>query len=93
MRLCVLVGRLREIASEHEQKQKLAERLYDAKNQRLDNGDKRKRRKNALGAAFRRYEALVELLQAQHKCEWMCRHAAEAETAAAQAELRLMELA
>ena len=84
---------LREVATEHEQKQKLAERLFDAKSQRLDNGDKRKRRKNALGAAFRRYEALVELLQAQHKCEWMCRHAAEAETAAAQAELRLMELA
>ena len=84
---------LREIATEQVQKQKLAERLFDAKMQRLHAGDKRQRRKRELGAAFRRYEALVELLQVQHKCEWTCCRAAEAETAAARTELRLMELA
>ena len=84
---------LRTIAAEHVEYEKHTNRLYDAKMQRLEAGDKRNRRKNALGAAFRSYEAVIELLQAQHKCEWVCRQAAEAETAASRAELRLIELA
>ena len=43
---------LRTIAAEHVEHEKHANRLYDAKMQRLEAGDKRNRRKNALGAAF-----------------------------------------
>ena len=83
---------LRAIATEQEAKEKLAERLYDAKMARLEAGDKRNRRKSTFRAAKRTYEAMIELLQAQHKCAWMRAAAAEAETAAAKAELRWVEL-
>ena len=45
---------LREIATECEQKEKLAQRL-----RRLENGDKLKRRKTGFGAAKRSYEAII----------------------------------
>ena len=60
--------------------------------QRLDAGDKRGRRKNPFGAACRTYEAIIELMEAQLKCEMMRCKAAEAETAAARAEVRWGEL-
>ena len=60
---------------------------------RLDAGDKLKRRKNLFGAARRTYEAIIEYNEAQLKCAWFKRWAAEAETAELRAEMRLMELA
>jgi hypothetical protein len=83
---------IRAIAKEHEAQEKLAQRLHDAKMRRLDAGDKLKRRKKTFGAARRTYEAIIELLQAQHKAAWYCSRAAEAERDAARAELRLIEL-
>ena len=83
---------IRAIAKEHEAQEKLAQRLHDAKMRRLDAGDKLKRRKKTFGAALRTYEAIIELLQAQHKAAWYCSRAAEAERDAARAELRLIEL-
>ena len=83
---------LREIATGREAKEKLAQRVHDAKMRRLDNGDKLKRRKTGFGAAKRTYEAIIwlqheQLLCAKAKCD-----AAEAERDAAKAELRLEEL-
>ena len=86
-------NKLRKLANEHEAKQKLAQRLHDAKQARLAAGDKLKRRKNTFGAARRGYEAIIELLEVKHQCEWYRCCAAEAETAAARAEIRLLELA
>ena len=83
----------RLLAQKHEQAQKVAKRLYDAKMKRLDAGDKLKRRKNLFGAARRTYEAIIEYNEAQLKCAWAKRSAAEAETAELRAEMRLMELA
>lgn len=83
---------VRRIATDHEKKEKLAERLYEAKMRRLEAGDKLGRRKKPFGAARRSYEALVELLQVQHKSVWMQCRAAEAERDAARAEMRVMEL-
>ena len=60
--------------------------------QRLDAGDKRGRRTNLFGAARRTYEAIIELNEAQLKCARYRCVAAEAETAAARAELRCSEL-
>jgi hypothetical protein len=59
---------------------------------RLEAGDKRKRRKKTFGAAKRTYEAIIGLLQAQHRFEWYRCRAAEAETAEARAEICLREL-
>ena len=76
-----------------EPEEKLARRLHDAKMQRLDNGDKLKRRKSPFRAACRTYEAIIDLNEAQLKCAWTRCKAAEAERDAARAELRLDELA
>jgi hypothetical protein len=84
---------LREIATEREQKEKLAHRLHDAKMRRLDNGDKLKRRKSNFGAAKRTYEAIIWLQHEQLACARARCEAAEAERDAAKAELRLEELA
>ena len=84
--------RLRCIANEQGKQEKLAERLHDAKMRQLDAGDKLKRRKKTFGAARRTYEAIIALLQTQHKAEWHRCRAAEAERDAAQADLRLCEL-
>ena len=84
--------RLRCIANEQGKQEKLAERLHDAKMRRLDAGDKLKRRKKTFRAARRTYEAIIALMQAQHKAEWHRCRAAEAERDAAQADLRLCEL-
>ena len=84
---------LRAIAGQYEAEEKLARRLHDAKMQRLDNGDKLKRRKSPFRAACRTYEAIIDLNEAQLKCAWARCEAAEAERDAAQAELRLNELA
>ena len=59
----------------------------------MDNGDKLKRRKNPFRAATRTYEAIIELLSAQHACAQAKCLAAEAERDAAKAEMRLGELA
>ena len=88
----LVAGRLRAIASVHQERLKLAQRIHDAKMKRLDAGDKLKRRKNAFGAARRTYEAIIELMQAQHTCvRYQC-CAAEAERDAVRAEMRVMEL-
>ena len=83
---------MREIANREVVQRKNAQRLHDAKMKRLDAGDKRGRRKSSFGAARRTYEAIIELLQAEHKCESSKCRAAEAELTAAKAEIRLMEL-
>ena len=84
---------LREIATERKAKEKLAQRLHDAKMRRLDNGDKLGRRKNTFGAAKRTYEAIIWLQHEQLACARAMCEAAEAERDAAKAELRLSELA
>ena len=76
--------RLRVIAGKYEEQEKLARRLYDAKMQRLDNGDKLKRRKSPFRAACRTYEAIIDLNEAQLKCAWARCEAAEAERHAAE---------
>ena len=83
---------LRMLANNEELQQKNAQRLYNYKIKRLDAGDKRDRRKSSFRAACRSYEAVIALLEAQHKCEWSKCRAAEAETAAANAKIRLLEL-
>ena len=81
------------LAAENERKIKQnAQRLHDYKMKRLEAGDKRNRRKAGFRAACRTYEAVIELLEAQHKCEWSKCRAAETETAAANAKIRLLEL-
>ena len=81
------------LAAENEQKMKKnAQRLHDAKMKRLEAGDKRNRRKSGFRAACRTYEAVIELLEAQYKCENSMRIAAETETAAANAKICLLEL-
>ena len=80
------------LAHEHEKKEKLAMKIFDAKWKRLEAGDKLKRRKKTLGAARRSYEAIIALSQAQHVCQWYRCRAAEAERDAARAEMRVMEL-
>ena len=47
---------------EYKAKEKLAQRLCDAKERRLESGDKLKRRKKTFGAARRSYENLIALL-------------------------------
>ena len=47
-----------------------AQRLHDYEMKRLEAGDKRNRRKSGFRAACRTYEAVIELLEAQRKCEW-----------------------
>ena len=59
-------------------KEKLAKKIFDAKWKQLEAGDKLKRRKKTLGAAFRSYEAIIALSQAQHVCQWYRCRAAEA---------------
>ena len=78
--------------NERSKMKKNAQRLHDAKMKRLEAGDKRNRRKSGFRAACRTYEAVIELLQAQYKCENSMRIAAEAETAAANAKICLLEL-
>ena len=80
---------LREIATEHEQKERLAQRLHDAKMRRLESGDKLKRRKTGFGASMRTYEAIIWLQHEQLACARARCAAAEAERDAAKAELRL----
>lgn len=82
---------LRSCCKKYEDAAKLAQRLFDAKMRRLEAGDKLKRRKKAVGAAKRTYEAIIALNEAQLKAAWSGREAAEAERDAAQAELRVME--
>ena len=82
----------RLLAQKYEQAEKVAKRLHDAKMNRLDAGDKLKRRKNLFGAARRTYEAIIEYMEAQLKCARAKRSAAEAETAEVRAEMRLLEL-
>ena len=84
---------LRAIATEREQKERLAQRLHDAKMRRLENGDKLKRRKTGFGASKRTYEAIIWLQHEQLACARARCEAAEAERDAAKAELRLEELA
>ena len=84
--------RLRLLATEELARKKNAERLYDYKMKRLEAGDKRSRRKSSIGAACRTYEAIIEVLEAKLLCESIGRRAAEAETAAARAEIRLWQL-
>ena len=84
---------LREIATEYEGKEKLAQRVHDAKMRRLDNGDKLKRRKTTFGASKRTYEAIIWLQHEQLACAKARCAAAEAERDAAKAEMRLNELA
>lgn len=87
---------LRSLANNKKNAERCAERTYNYKIKRLDAGDKRNRRQGVTGgikAVFRRYEAEISLLQAQHKSEWYQRKAAEAETAAAKAEAKSWRLA
>jgi ribose 1,5-bisphosphokinase PhnN len=84
---------LRMIATGREAQEKLAQRLHDAKQKRLDNGDKLKRRKTGFGAAKRSYEAIIWLQHEQIACARARCEAAEAERDAAKAELRLEEIA
>ena len=83
---------MRSIANDHEAKEKLSKRLFDAKMRRLAAGDKLKRRKRLFGAARRTYEAIIEWNQVMHKCEWVRCRAAGAETDAAKAQIRVLEL-
>ena len=74
---------------EKQSSERCAQRTYDFKMKRLDNGAKRNRRQGVKGdisATFRRYEAIIALQEAQLKSEFYQRKAAEAETAAAMAE-------
>ena len=80
---------LRLLADNEQKQMKQAQRLHDAKMKRLDAGDKRNRRKNPFRAACRTYETIIELLEAKLKCEQYLHRAAEAEAAAARAEVRL----
>ena len=90
----------RVLAEEYEQAEKAAKRLYDAKTTNEAprpslTGDKLKRRNNLLflfGAGRMTYEAIIEFNQAQLKCAWAKRQAAEAKNAEVRAEMRLMEL-
>ena len=90
---CVEAMAMREVATEAEAKLKLAERLADAKEQRLLAGDKRAgRRKDDFGAARRSYNLVIDRALAQLECEMKQRMAAERERDAARAEIRMMEL-
>ena len=82
----------RRIAKTIKKAETMAEKLYEVKLKRLDGGDKRNKRKSPLRAVFRRYEAQISLLQAQHKSEWFSRRAAELETAAAVAEAAMWKV-
>ena len=84
--------RMRLVATEQLKHEKKAERLHAYKMKRLDAGDKRNRRKSSFRAACRTYEAIIELLEAKLKCERIGRMTAEAETAAANAEIRVWKL-
>ena len=55
------------VVDRQQKKLKLAQRVHDAKMRRLDNGDKRKRRKSQFRAAVRTYETIIALMQAEHK--------------------------
>ena len=74
--------------TEYEGKEKLAQRVHDAKMRRLDNGDKLKRRKTTFGASKRTYEAIIWLQHEQLACAKARCAAAEAERHAAKAEMR-----
>ena len=76
---------LRKIANEKKDNERCANRTFDYKMKRLDNGAKRNRRRGVSGdisAVFRRYEAIIALHEAQLKSERYQRKAAEAETGA-----------
>ena len=85
---------MREVATEAEAKLKLAERLIDAKEQRLLAGDKRagRRKDHGFGAARRSYNLVIDRALAQLECEMKQRMAAERERDAARAEIRMMKL-
>ena len=60
---------LRQIATEYEKNEKLAQRLHMTRRcGELDNGDKLKRRKTTFGAAKRTYEAIIWLQHEQLVC-------------------------
>ena len=82
----------RAIVPMFEKEQKLAQRIHDAKMRRLDNGDKRKKRKSQMRAACRTYEAIIELQNARLYCMMARCRAAESERDAARAEMRVIEL-
>jgi hypothetical protein len=79
-------------AKEKLEKAKLAKRLYDAKMRRLQAGDKLKRRKKTFGAARRTYEAIIDLQTVQYDALIARCAAAEAETDACKAQLRVEQL-
>jgi len=81
----------RQVSKEWMDKLALAQRLHDAKMRRLDAGDKLKRRKKPIAALRRGYEAMLELMSVRWQCEVSKRICAEKETAAAKAELRMVE--
>ena len=84
---------MRTIANKKKDNERCAQRTFDYKMMRLDNGKKRSRRKGGKGdinAVFRRYEGIIAYLEAKHKSEWYQRKAAEAETAAAEAAVAVL---
>ena len=86
---------LRDIANRKKDNERCAERTCEYKMKRLDNGEKRNRRKGGerdFKAAFRTYEAIIALWEAMYTSELFQRKAAEAETAAAKAEVAVHEI-
>ena len=86
---------LRRIAKKQQERERCADRTFDKKMERLDNGAKRNRRQGSDGdfkAVFRRYEAIIASLQAKQESQFFQLKAAEAETAAAKAEVAVWKL-
>ena len=69
-----------------------AQRLHDAKMRRLDSGDKGGRRKKTFNAACRRYETIIDNLQAQDKSKFFACHAAQAQADAFACQIRELRL-
>ena len=82
---------IRKIVTERQKKLRMANRLCDAKMKRLDNGDKRKRRKFQFRAACRTYEAIIELNTVQLKTLCAEKALAKAETAREVAHIAALE--
>ena len=86
---------LRIIAKRKQDNARCAQRTCEYKMKRLDNGEKRNRRKGGEGdfkAAFRTYEAIIASWESYYKSEFFQRKAAEAETAAAKAEVAVWKI-
>ena len=86
-----VVDKVRNMVKEQQQRLRMANRLCDAKMKRLNNGDKRKRRKFQFRAASRTYEAIIELNKVQLKTATAEKVLAKAERDQAIAHVAVLE--